>query len=61
MFIFERSWQAVAAGLAVALLIVCLDRLCQPPSAAGDDGRAANAPCAACAVHIPCGIVRAGS
>jgi len=61
MFIFERSWQAVAAGLAVALLIVCLDRLCQPPSAAGDDDRAANAPCAACAVHIPCGIVRAGS
>jgi hypothetical protein len=61
MFIFERSWQAVAAALAVALLIVCLDRLCQPPSAGRDDEHAANAPCAACVVHIPWGIVRAGS
>jgi hypothetical protein len=31
MFIFNRPFGGVAAGLAVAVLIVCLDRSCQPP------------------------------
>jgi hypothetical protein len=44
MFIFERSFAAVAAGLAVALLIVCLDRLCQPLAVPADAGLVANAP-----------------
>jgi hypothetical protein len=30
MFIFDRPWGAVAAGLGVALLVVALDRLNQP-------------------------------
>jgi len=31
MFIFNRPFGAVAAGLGVALFIVCLDRVRQPP------------------------------
>ena len=34
MFIFTRPLSAVLAGLAVALTIVALDRLCQEPAAA---------------------------
>jgi hypothetical protein len=37
MFIFNRPFQAVAAGLGVALLFVCLDRSCQPLDAAATD------------------------
>jgi len=37
MFIFDRPFQAVTAGLGVALLIVCLDRACQPPPDAAAD------------------------
>jgi hypothetical protein len=33
MFVFNRPLGAVAAGLGVALLIACLDRLSQPPEA----------------------------
>ena len=36
MFIFNRPLQAVAAGLAVALLFVSLDRSCQPMDAPAD-------------------------
>jgi hypothetical protein len=31
MFIFQRPLLPVAAALGVVLLLVCLDRLCQPP------------------------------
>jgi hypothetical protein len=34
MFIFNRPFRAVAAGLGVALLVVCFDRSCQPLDAA---------------------------
>jgi hypothetical protein len=73
MFIFKRPFQAVAAGIAVPLLIVLLDRLAnadvQPPvhrpvaaqTAAAAQIPAANAPCAACATPAPWGMVRAGS
>jgi len=37
MFIFNRPAGAVAAGLAVALIVVCVDRACEPP-AAGAEG-----------------------
>ena len=41
MFIFERPFRAVAAGIGVAFLIVGLDRLCQLPD--GSEGvRVAN-------------------
>ena len=42
MFIFDRPLRAVAAGLGVALLIVCLDRAGEPPDAAPDAARVAN-------------------
>jgi len=58
MFIFSRPFRAVAAGLGVALLTVCLDRACEPPAAAA---AAAKAPPPACAPPVACGIVRAGS
>jgi hypothetical protein len=61
MFIFERPLQAVLAGLAVAFLIVWLDRLCHPPPTAMSDRSNANASLTACAVPGACGIVRAGS
>jgi len=46
MFIFQRPLLPVAAALAVLALVVCLDRLCQPPDppaapvAHADDSRA---------------------
>jgi hypothetical protein len=33
MFIFNRPFAAVVAGLGVALLVVCLDRACEPAEA----------------------------
>ena len=36
MFVFNRPLQAVAAGLTVPLLFVCLDRACQPLDASSD-------------------------
>jgi hypothetical protein len=61
MFIFNRPFHAVAAGLAVALLIVWLDRLSEPPAAVTGEAPAANATPAACAAPAAWGIVRAGS
>ena len=65
MFIFSRPFRAVAAGLGVALLTVCLDRACEPPTTAGAALPAATtaskAPAPACAPPAACGIVRAGS
>jgi hypothetical protein len=65
MFIFSRPFRAVAAGLVVALLTVCLDRACEPPAAVAADFPAAasvaKAPPSACAAPGACGIVRAGS
>jgi hypothetical protein len=61
MFIFERPLQAVLAGLAVAFLVVWLDRLCHPRPTAMPDRPNATAPLSACAVPAACGIVRAGS
>ena len=40
MFIFERPFGAVAAALAVALLVVCLDRACEPPESRSDAAQA---------------------
>jgi hypothetical protein len=42
MFIFNRPFRAVAAGLGVALLIVWLDRVRQPTEVAADSARVAN-------------------
>jgi len=42
MFIFNRPLAAVAAGLAVSLAVVCLDRACDR-SAASADAAAAEA------------------
>jgi hypothetical protein len=61
MFINERPFGAVAAGLAVALLVVCLDRACASLPASAAEKPPADAPCAACAAHAAWGIVRAGS
>jgi hypothetical protein len=73
MFIFKRPFQAVAAGLAVPLLIVLLDRLANagelPPvhrpvaaqTAVAMPTPAADAQRAACVTPAPWGIVRAGS
>jgi hypothetical protein len=71
MFIFKRPFQAVAAGIAVPLLIVLLDRLANademPPvqsPVAVQTAAATGTPdaqCAACATAAPWGIVRAGS
>jgi len=36
MFIFNRPFRPVAAGLAIPLLFVCLDRSCQPLDATMD-------------------------
>lgn len=65
MFIFSRPFRAVAAGLSVAVLTVCLDRACATPDTrsaalpAAPDARKALLP--ACATPVACGIVRAGS
>ena len=65
MFIFSRPFRAVAAGLAVSLLTVCLDRACEPPDAVVTAlpaaAAVAKAPAPACAAPGACGIVRAGS
>jgi len=65
MFIFSRSFRAVGAGLAVALLTVCLDRACEPSdtaiAAVPATASVAKAPVSACAAPAPWGIVRAGS
>jgi len=65
MFIFSRPFRAVAAGLGVALLMVCLDRACEPPNgvetALPAAVASAKAPAPACAPPGACGIVRAGS
>ncbi len=42
MFIFNRPFGAVAAGLGVALLIVCLDRARQPAEIPLDAARVVN-------------------
>jgi hypothetical protein len=42
MFIFNRPFQPVAAGLGVALLFVCLDRACQPLEATAQSSPVAN-------------------
>lgn len=42
MFIFTRPLRAVAAGLGVALLVVSLDRACQPPEASAGRPRVGN-------------------
>jgi hypothetical protein len=65
MFIFSRPFRAVAAGLSVAVLTVCLDRACAAPGTGSvalppaPDTAKAHAP--ACATPAACGIVRAGS
>jgi len=65
MFIFSRPFRAVGAGLAVALLTVCLDRACEPAdtaiAAVPATASVVKAPVSACAAPAPCGIVRAGS
>ena len=65
MFIFSRPFRAVGAGLAVALLTVCLDRACEPPdtaiAAVPAAASTAKAPVSACAAPAAWGILRAGS
>jgi len=66
MFIFNRPFRAVGAGLGVALLVVCLDRVSQLPAAAAPAAAApatasAKTQRSACAMPGACGIVRAGS
>jgi len=65
MFIFSRPFRAVAAGLGVALLTVCVDRACEPPDTTAAAHpvavHVAQAPTSACAAPVACGIVRAGS
>jgi len=60
MFIFNRSLSAVLAALAVAVLIVCLDRMLESSSPA-PDANIANITAEACAAPGACGMVRAGS
>ena len=65
MFIFSRPFRAVGAGLAVALLTVCLDRACVPPetaiAAVPAAATIAPAPVSACATPAAWGILPAGS
>jgi len=65
MFIFSRPFSAVAAGLATALLVVCIDSACHPTdmsaSAPVVTATVANGEFPACAAPTACGIVRAGS
>jgi len=65
MFIFSRPFRAVGAGLAVALLTVCLDRACVPPdtaiAAVPAAASLAKAPVSACATPAAWGILPAGS
>lgn len=59
MFIFDRSLRAVAAGVAVAALVVVLERWCAPPEELA--GPVAALPAETCAPPGACGIVHAGS
>lgn len=61
MFIFNRPFLAVVAGLAVALLTVCVDNSCQPRDSTAGASLVAEQPAPACAPPGACGIVRAGS
>jgi len=65
MFVSSRPFRAVAAGLGVALLTVCVDRACDPPDTTPPVREpavhVAKAPPSACAPPVACGIVRAGS
>jgi len=65
MFIFSRPFRAVAGGLSVALVTVCLDRACDPSDRTSASQpaaiEAAKGPAPACATPAACGIVRAGS
>jgi hypothetical protein len=62
MFIFNRPFQAVAAGLGVALLVVCLDSSCATSAdAAPRHIYVTEGKSPACAAPVACGIVRAGS
>jgi len=51
MFIFNRPFQPVAAGLAVPLLFVCLDRSCQPLDATPDRPSVASRQAALVTAH----------
>jgi len=51
MFIFNRPFQPVAAGLAVALLFVCLDRSYQPLDATPDRPSVASRQAALVTAH----------
>jgi hypothetical protein len=67
MFIFNRPFAAVAAGIGFALALALVSALCEPPP--GRDAAAGAVRAPEMAVHIPvtcarpeaCGIVRAGS
>jgi hypothetical protein len=67
MFVFNRPFAAVAAGIGFALLVVALSSLCDGSPASG--AAAAGAQPATAGVHMAltcvppeaCGIVRAGS
>jgi hypothetical protein len=67
MFIFNRPFAAVAAGIGFALALALVAALCEPPP--GRDAAAGAVRAPEMAVHIPvtcarpeaCGIVRAGS
>jgi hypothetical protein len=67
MFIFNRPFGAVAAGIGFALAMALVARLCEPVP--GRDAAPAAARAPEIAVHIPltcvrpeaCGMVRAGS
>lgn len=61
MFIFQRPFQAVAAGLGVALLMAYLGSHYDgiQPARAAAPSPVSNS--SACAGHAACGIVRAGS
>jgi hypothetical protein len=67
MFIFNRPFGAVAAGIGFALAMAAVAALCEPGS--GRDPAPAAGQAAGIAVHMPvtcarpeaCGIVRAGS
>ena len=61
MFIFNRPFLAVLAGLAVALLTVCIDNSCQPRDSTAGASLVAEQPTPSCAAPAACGIVRAGS
>jgi len=67
MFIFSRPFRAVAGGLTVAVVMVLLDRACEPSAPDTTtalrpaDAATQKAVSRACATPAACGIVRAGS